>query len=400
MAPDSWRRRIAAVTLAAATLVSAAVAVASPAQAGHGTRTLVAGERLTGGQYLLSSNGQFRLAMQTDGNLVLYPTNGSYLWQSDTDGNPGTWLDMQTDGNLVLYRADGRFIWQSDTDGNPGAALALQDDGNLVVYRSGQVLWHTDTWVPNSVLDPGERLTPGQAMHSPDRRQKLAMQTDGNLVLYRPEGSYSWQSDTDGNPGAWLHMQTDGNLVIYRADGRFVWQSGTNGNAGTRLVLQNDGNLVLYLGSRALWHTNTVIGQYSLPLPRGAVPRGEYDDPHHDYPAIDIGVPTGTPALAVASGTVRTFYSSSCGNGASLTALGAVFVYCHFSAHRVANGAWVNVGQQIGDTGNTGNSTGPHLHLEIQVGGGRRCPQPWLLAVWDGQTPPAVSSLPTSGCSY
>ncbi|WP_436970813.1 peptidoglycan DD-metalloendopeptidase family protein [Micromonospora rifamycinica] len=400
MTTTRWRRAVAGAVSAAIMTVGVIAAVASPVQAAHGTRLLGPGERLTGGQHLVSSDRQHRLAMQTDGNLVLYRPDGSYSWQTDTDGHPGAYLDMQTDGNLVLYRANGTFIWQTNTPGRAGARLELQDDGNLVLLQSGRVLWQTDTWIPRSVLSPGERLTPGQDMYSADRRHKLAMQTDGNLVLYRPDGSYSWQTDTDGHPGAYLVMQTDGNLVMYRANNTSLWQTSTPGRAGAHLVLQSDGNLVLYQGATAIWYTDTAVGQHSLPLPRGAAPRSRYDDPHHDYPAVDIGVPTGTPALAVASGTVQTFYNASCGNGATLTALGAVFTYCHFSAHRVGSGAQVSAGQQIGDTGNTGNSTGPHLHLAIQVGGGSRCPQPWLLAVYDGAAPPPVTSLPTSGCSY
>lgn len=98
---------------------------------------------------------------------------------------------------------------------------------------------------------------------------------------------------------------------------------------------------------------------FSLPLPRTALPRGEYDDPHHDYPAIDLPVPTGTPAYAVRSGTVVRISDSSCGTGINLTgADGAVYTYCHFSAWSVANGVTVTTGQRIGTTGNTGNSTG------------------------------------------
>ena len=140
-----------------------------------------------------------------------------------------------------------------------------------------------------------------------------------------------------------------------------------------------------------------------LPLPRNALPRSEYDDPHHDYPAIDLPVGTGTPAIAVRAGTVVRIDDSSCGRGINLTGTdGAIYTYCHFSNWSVAHGATVSAGQQIGLTGNTGNSTGPHLHFGIRTGSTRRCPQNWLLAVYDGLTPPAATSLPTSGstCFY
>jgi murein DD-endopeptidase MepM/ murein hydrolase activator NlpD len=139
----------------------------------------------------------------------------------------------------------------------------------------------------------------------------------------------------------------------------------------------------------------------SLPLPHGALPRSEYDDPHHDYPAIDLPVPTGTPALAARAGTVVIIDDASCGRGINLTGTdGAVYTYCHFSAWSVSAGATVSPGQQIGLTGNTGNSTGPHLHFGIRTGTTRRCPQNWLLAVYDGLAPPAATSLPTTGCFY
>jgi pimeloyl-ACP methyl ester carboxylesterase len=44
---------------------------------------------------------------------------------------------MQTDGNLVLYSTDGKPRWASKTSGNAGAFLNIQNDGNLVVYRAG-----------------------------------------------------------------------------------------------------------------------------------------------------------------------------------------------------------------------------------------------------------------------
>ncbi|MEV0390514.1 peptidoglycan DD-metalloendopeptidase family protein [Nonomuraea sp. NPDC050643] len=147
--------------------------------------------------------------------------------------------------------------------------------------------------------------------------------------------------------------------------------------------------------------SSTGAVSFSLPLPRNALPRSEYDDPHHDYPAIDLPVGTGTPAYAARAGTVTIIDDSLCGRGINLTGTdGAIYTYCHFSSWSVPNGASVAAGQQIGLSGNTGNSTGPHLHFGIRTGSTRRCPQNFLLAVYDGVTPPAASSLPTTGCFY
>ncbi len=141
-------------------------------------------------------------------------------------------------------------------------------------------------------------------------------------------------------------------------------------------------------------------GAYRLPIPKGTLPRSEYDDPHHDYPAIDLPTRTGTPAYAITAGTVS-YVGGGCGNGILVSASnGSSYKYCHLNSRSVGSGARVSAGQLIGYTGNTGNSTGPHLHLEVRAGGVLRCPQRLLLALYDGAAVPSPSSLPTSGCTY
>lgn len=106
--------------------------------------------RLSAGESLTSENGQYRLDMQSDGNLVLYRSDGNApLWASQTAGGGGTHAVMQDDGNLVIYGGSGA-VWASDTAGNSGAALRVQDDGNVVIYQSGSPLWATDTAGPSA----------------------------------------------------------------------------------------------------------------------------------------------------------------------------------------------------------------------------------------------------------
>jgi hypothetical protein len=54
---------------------------------------------------------------------------------------------MQTDGNLVVYEPGGaQDVFNSGTHGNDGAYLAVQNDGNVVVYNSANSsLWATGT---------------------------------------------------------------------------------------------------------------------------------------------------------------------------------------------------------------------------------------------------------------
>ena len=107
---------------------------------------LTAGQTLTGNQNITSNNGDFRLVMQTDGNLVLYRlSDWTALWSSGTNGNSGAFAIMQGDGNLVVYK-NTTPLWSSNTNGNPNAYLNMQTDGNLVIYSaSDSPLWESDT---------------------------------------------------------------------------------------------------------------------------------------------------------------------------------------------------------------------------------------------------------------
>jgi murein DD-endopeptidase MepM/ murein hydrolase activator NlpD len=90
------------------------------------------------------------------------------------------------------------------------------------------------------------------------------------------------------------------------------------------------------------------------------------------HTGLDFASPTGTPIMAVASGTItETGYSGAYGNRTIETlADGTELWYCHQNEFGTSVGATVKPGQVIGYVGSTGNVTGPHLHLEVHPGGG------------------------------
>ncbi|MGW3474734.1 peptidoglycan DD-metalloendopeptidase family protein [Streptomyces althioticus] len=89
------------------------------------------------------------------------------------------------------------------------------------------------------------------------------------------------------------------------------------------------------------------------------------------HTGIDFPVSYGTPVLAATDGTVRTQYNSAYGNMLIVTAKdGTETWYCHLSSYQVPSGATVKAGDQVAFSGNSGNSTGPHLHFEVRPGGG------------------------------
>lgn len=86
------------------------------------------------------------------------------------------------------------------------------------------------------------------------------------------------------------------------------------------------------------------------------------------HKGVDIAVPTGTKIYSVMEGKVITAaYSDSAGNWIVIEDKdGYISKYMHCSSLLVAAGAEVKRGQLIATVGSTGNSTGPHLHLQIE----------------------------------
>ncbi|MGK5629696.1 M23 family metallopeptidase [Streptomyces sp. URMC 123] len=97
------------------------------------------------------------------------------------------------------------------------------------------------------------------------------------------------------------------------------------------------------------------------------------------HTGIDFPVAYGTPVMAATDGTVRTQYNVAYGNMVILTAPdGTETWYCHLSSAKVRSGK-VKAGDVIAYSGNSGNSTGPHLHFEVRPAGGSAVdPLPWL----------------------
>ncbi|MGI6751197.1 MAG: murein hydrolase activator EnvC family protein [Anaerovoracaceae bacterium] len=98
------------------------------------------------------------------------------------------------------------------------------------------------------------------------------------------------------------------------------------------------------------------------------------------HTGLDIGVPTGSSIVAANSGTViKAAWNNSYGYMVMVDhGGGIVTLYAHNSRLLVSAGQKVERGQQIALSGNTGVSTGPHLHFEVRVNGEYKDPQAYL----------------------
>jgi hypothetical protein len=138
-AQEAIMRKIIMVVLVAVLGLLAA----APASAASSIGTELGPDRqLNSGDWIES--GGYRLAMQTDGNLVLYGPGGP-LWATYTRSD-GAVLVNQGDGNLVIYTADRNgVVWSSRTNGRGASRLVAQSDGNVVLYGPGGPTWSTYT---------------------------------------------------------------------------------------------------------------------------------------------------------------------------------------------------------------------------------------------------------------
>lgn len=101
------------------------------------------------------------------------------------------------------------------------------------------------------------------------------------------------------------------------------------------------------------------------------------------HPGLDIGAAEGTPIYAAASGTVVLLQSEAESGGyGNYTCVdhggGLSTCYAHQSSFATSSGASVSQGEVIGYVGNTGFSTGPHLHFEVRVNGEPQDPLGYL----------------------
>jgi murein DD-endopeptidase MepM/ murein hydrolase activator NlpD len=118
-----------------------------------------------------------------------------------------------------------------------------------------------------------------------------------------------------------------------------------------------------------------ILERYTNTTPDGFLTRpvigGTRTQGIHGHNGIDIAATPGTPVLASAGGTVAAAkvggYNGGYGNMIIIIHPNNVqTVYAHLRSVNVVSGQTVAQGEQIGTVGNTGRSTGPHLHFEVR----------------------------------
>jgi murein DD-endopeptidase MepM/ murein hydrolase activator NlpD len=146
----------------------------------------------------------------------------------------------------------------------------------------------------------------------------------------------------------------------------------TAAEAAQRVKAQQANTVAAAVPAAAKSGVQVIVGRVSSGFgARGGTP----------HMGMDIAAPIGTPIHAPLAGTV---INSGPASGFGLWvrvqhADGTITVYGHINRSLVSVGQQVQAGQQIAEVGNRGESTGPHLHIEVITPGGTKInPQPWL----------------------
>ena len=148
--------------------------------------------------------------------------------------------------------------------------------------------------------------------------------------------------------------------------------------SGTQLIIPNGTKpyvarqVAMYRGPVPV---NAVKGSGSFGWPVGGHLTQQF---WHGHRAIDVGARAGSPIVSSDSGyVIKASHGWNSGYGSMVMVdhgNGFVSLYAHMNTIYVRQGENVAKGEQLGTVGNTGRSTGPHLHFEIRQQGAARNP--------------------------
>lgn len=151
--------------------------------------------------------------------------------------------------------------------------------------------------------------------------------------------------------------------------------------------------MVFFIPVRSEYWISQTFDQHVARRIANGWPPGSYNG------GVDYAIAEGTPVHATAPGKVVVKRQDKAGYGWHVRVEhedGFLSIYAHLSRFAVEVGDQVQAGYVLGFSGNTGNSTGPHLHFEVRKNGLEFNPEPFLqpLGDPDGQTGSRPAEFP------
>jgi len=239
-------------------------------------------------------------------------------------------------------------------------------------------------------MAPGDSLVEGERLVSPDYSHYFTVSPDGRAALFNSLGQKIWTFGVAAAPDATVVMQTNGELVV-ASEGSAVWSSHTTAE-GASLILTDGGELQIVLDGAVLWSSAShgdqlrggdspyVVSAQGWTQPASGPFRSPFGGRRHpisggyrQHEGIDLmGGGRGHPFYAAADGVVETIRCDSGGNWTLVIdhGDGVTTRYLHWDGMSnilVEEGQAVVAGQHVANVGNSGYSTGAHLHFEVRI---------------------------------
>jgi len=246
----------------------------------------------------------------------------------------------------------------ADDDGTTEPLPAIEDlilrhsvsDGETVADVASALGVGVASLLASNRLFGGEQLQPGQVLYASQEGVVHTIQPGQTLTDISLTYAVPVKTLTSANGLTASSTIFAGDRILIPEVTTTFWDdvARLSNGVASRFIWPVEGEVVSTFG----WRVHPVLGNRH----------------HHD--GIDIDVPEGTVIHAAASGEVY-FYGEQPGYGNVLViehADGFVTMYGHLSSTIVTPGRYVEMGQEIALSGNTGISSGPHLHFEIRNG--------------------------------
>ena len=286
---------------------------------------------------------------------------------------PATWMEWGVDAN-----GDGVADPWNASDAIYSAARYLAAAGaSTDLYRAVYAYNHAD-WYVQEVLAIAQLYGTDQTIaFSVDQMQqqldaaRQAVADAGDHVAAAEKQAATWQRRADRAAllSDRLSFQKQATLAAIRRDG--AARDLAKARRALEKAEQQTKAASFNPAVGGMLGAPAYSGGYVFPVGGGAgVVSASHT--HHDYPAVDIAAPLGEPVYALADSVVVRSWSDPdprCGIGLTLQAMdGQTWTYCHLAVldTSVVPGAALSAGQQVGLVGQTGDATGPHLHLQLQ----------------------------------
>ena len=297
---------------------------------------------------------------------LLKPTLNSFVSNSsnikDVNNDDENNIDINEDGVLTVKSGPLRLSTEKEKPVNDTISLYEVKKGDTLdtVAKLFGVSKNTIVWA-NSLKNSKVKLVPGTSL--------LIFPITG--MQYRAKSTISIYAiakkyNADANEIAEYNgIAIDSNLN----KGDTVFIPDAEGETQVNAVPKKNtkGKIVNKKVNLPKYKVNSIAGYFMRPV--NCVETQGLHGPYHS--AVDLGCPIGTPVAAAADGTViRAALGGYNGGYGSVIILshpnGTQTIYAHLSQINVTVGQRVTQGQVMGATGNTGRSTGPHLHFETR----------------------------------